>query len=478
MDRNLGAGRVATSNSDADAYGDLYQWGRRADGHQCRNSPTVTTLSSTDQPAHGSFIVVSDIPNDWRSPQNNNLWQRANGVNNPCPLGYRIPTIAEWEEERLSWPSQNFSGAFNSPLKLTRSGYRSSTDGSLTSGSSGFYWSWSGSGNYLRFTNTNASTNLTLARANGLSVRCIKAVPGTVINIDCGATTNNGSLIAGIAASGVSSTVPYAGGNGGDYNEQIVASAGVMGLTATLAAGSFANGAGSLTVTITGTPNATGTASFSLNIDGNLCNIIRSILPLYPEGTVHCGGIPTLVADVTNPNTGKTWMDRNLGASRVALSSTDADAYGDLYQWGRRADGHQCRNSPTTTTLSSTDQPTHGSFIVGADDWRSPQNSNLWQGANGVNNPCPTGYRLPTSPELEAERLTWSSQNPAGAFASPLKLTVGGWRNYTGTFVGRDAFYFSSSRDGALSMALKVQDQTELNISLPANGFSVRCIKD
>jgi hypothetical protein len=39
--------------------------------------------------------------------------------------------------------------------------------------------------------------------------------------------------------------------------------------------------------------------------------------------------------------TGRIWMDRNLGATRVALSSTDTEAYGDYYQWGRPEDGHQ-----------------------------------------------------------------------------------------------------------------------------------------
>lgn len=57
----------------------------------------------------------------------------------------------------------------------------------------------------------------------------------------------------------------------------------------------------------------------------------------YPEGTVFCNNVVTTVVDVTNPTTGKTWMDRNLGASQAATSSTDDLAYGDLYQWGRRA---------------------------------------------------------------------------------------------------------------------------------------------
>ena len=57
-------------------------------------------------------------------------------------------------------------------------------------------------------------------------------------------------------------------------------------------------------------------------------------------------------------------MDRNLGATQAATSSTDVDAYGDLYQWGRFSDGHQCRTSATNPTLSSTDQPAHGDFIT------------------------------------------------------------------------------------------------------------------
>ena len=84
----------------------------------------------------------------------------------------------------------------------------------------------------------------------------------------------------------------------------------------------------------------------------------------YPPNSVFCSGTPTAIVDVTNPTTGRIWMDRNLGATQAATSSTDANSYGDLYQWGRRSDGHQCRTSATTTTLSSTDQPANASFIV------------------------------------------------------------------------------------------------------------------
>lgn len=145
-------------------------------------------------------------------------------------------------------------------------------------------------------------------------------------------------------------------------------------------------------------------------------------------------------------------MDRNLGASRVATSRTDTEAYGDLYQWGRLTDGHEKRTSSTTSTLSTTDVPGHGNFITSVSspyDWRSPQNPTLWQGVSGINNPCPAGFRLPTEPEFNTERLSWSSQTSAGAFASPLKFVIGGYGSYSNGKVGNAGAlgYYWSGKD-------------------------------
>jgi len=177
MDRNLGASRAATSSTDVDAFGDLYQWGRAADGHQNRTSGTTFPLSNSDTPGHENFILAPNFPYDWRNPPNDNLWQGVNGTNNPCPPGYRLPTDAEWDAERQSWSSNNASGAFTSPLKLPVAGYRLATDGSLDHvGSQGYYWSGTVGGSYSRsmgfdsFGAVMSSDN----RADGNSVRCIK----------------------------------------------------------------------------------------------------------------------------------------------------------------------------------------------------------------------------------------------------------------------------------------------------------------
>jgi uncharacterized protein (TIGR02145 family) len=177
LDRNLGASRAATSSTDVQAYGDLYQWGRLTDGHEKHTSGTNSNLSSSDVPGHGNFIKVGGSPYDWRSPQNDNLWQGVSGTNNPCPAGYRLPTEAEWEAERQSWSSNNADGAFNSPLKLTVAGYRYFIDGSLYDvGSYSYYWSATVYGPYARnlaFSSSDAGM-YSYVRAHGHSVRCIK----------------------------------------------------------------------------------------------------------------------------------------------------------------------------------------------------------------------------------------------------------------------------------------------------------------
>jgi hypothetical protein len=177
MDRNLGASQVATSSTDAASYGDLYQWGRGNDGHQCRTSETTTTLSASNTPGNGNFITAPNTPFDWRSPQNVNLWQGVNGVNNPCPSGYRIPTETELVAERLSWSVNTSVGAFASVLKLPVAGYRDRSDGSLASvGAYSYYWSSTLSGTNSRYLNFNASDALMVdnPRAYGFTVRCIK----------------------------------------------------------------------------------------------------------------------------------------------------------------------------------------------------------------------------------------------------------------------------------------------------------------
>ena len=204
-------------------------------------------------------------------------------------------------------------------------------------------------------------------------------------------------------------------------------------------------------------------------------------------GSLACGNPITHNGSPYNSvqsTTGKCWLDRNLGATQVATSSADAASYGHLYQWGRGTDGHQIRTSSTTAILSSTDVPGNANFITTStspNDWRSGQNGNLWQGVNGINNPCPTGYRVPTSAELDAERAGFSTNNAAGAFASVLKLPMAGLRLINGSVTAEGTYggYWSSTVIDAKANDLRFgSGNSSINGSERAYGSSVRCLKN
>jgi uncharacterized protein (TIGR02145 family) len=193
IDRNLGASRAATSSNDMDSYGDLYQWGRAADGHQLRSNvcpadcyngnttpPGVPNFNNDPSNAwYGKFILATTTINWLQSTVANldDLWQGLNGINNPCPTGFRLPTEAEWTLEYTSWGAQNALGALSSPLKLPYTGRRSSVDGSIVfSGTTGYYWTSTVSNNQVRQVEISSSSIdiNTYYRIHANAIRCIK----------------------------------------------------------------------------------------------------------------------------------------------------------------------------------------------------------------------------------------------------------------------------------------------------------------
>ena len=418
--------------------------------------------------------------------------------------------------------------------------------------------------------------------------------------MNCAGATTTGTLTSGTAASGVSSSVPYTGGNGGSYAAQTVTSTGVTGLTATLAAGNFATGAGSLTYTITGTPASSGTASFAINIGGQSCTLTRTVaaaimfskvtkyngvsvinnqgigyngeaipasstieievnvtgatpysftatdattgltysasgnfttsgtklVTLINNGTsiawnkygtinmtltganntlalaprIDIKSIPTTHTDWTYNDVTygtQTWMDRNLGARRVATALNDVLSYGNHYQWGRPADGHEItvwKGDDQTTgrgfyeataleALATNDTPGHPNFIrtiASPYDWRSGNNNNRWATAN--QGPCPAGYHVPTNTEWDTADTFGAWNNNTDTYNSALKLPSAGFRNSSnGLLDSQDTFggYWSSAVSGNYAHYMRFYSTAaSTNSSNRANGFPVRCLKN
>ena len=220
-----------------------------------------------------------------------------------------------------------------------------------------------------------------------------------------------------------------------------------------------------------------------IDVDGDgRIGLVEAVYAIQAVG----GLIDWTLPIITASSAGQIWMDRNLGACQVATSSIDPDAFGNLYQWGRLADGHESRTSSTTQELSATNVPDHGDFIlrpVDYYDWRETPNDLLWQGVSGTNNPCPAGFRLPTDTELEIELISWGTDNNStGAFGSPLKLVMAGYRDgWFGGILATDisGFYWSSTVDSDSSRSFFfVSDGAVIRTDDRVNGYSVRCIQD
>ncbi|NID13325.1 carbohydrate-binding domain-containing protein [Fibrivirga algicola] len=135
---------------------------------------------------------------------------------------------------------------------------------------------------------------------------CTLAVPVTASKASIATLTCTVAPAVGVSGTPYSGSVAmaYTGGNGGTYDLSSAASTGVEGLTATVQAGTLADGAGTLMYTITGTPTTSGTAAFTLSLGGKSCEVVVTINAaaptVAPKDTVAVTYLGT-TATVSNP---------------------------------------------------------------------------------------------------------------------------------------------------------------------------------
>jgi hypothetical protein len=247
--------------------------------------------------------------------------------------------------------------------------------------------------------------------------------------------------------------------------------------------------------TIDGLTNSKPFTSTATSLPFNVDTIYFVAYATTKDGKTQYGKVLTLPRTVQSPYTGKVWMTSNLGAITTPVSPSptpDVSSYGNLYQWGRTSDGHeiaQPTKSTQTTNLAADYTNTTSSFITnssGTQDWLTSENPNLWQGTTGLNNPCPTGYRIPALTEFSDEIINFSSQNIIGAFNSFLNLPVTGSRDNAGNVIGYTTHdigrYWTSTINGTNARpiyltATSITQPTDLSSSARVNGYAIRCIR-
>jgi uncharacterized protein (TIGR02145 family) len=174
MAHNLGADYSLDAHIPVQGiHGNYYQWGRS----------TIVANASTSSAAIGGWITTAADNGAWADGSKT--------ANDPCPAGYRVPTIAQWNLVD-TYNQQTATGSFSNnetnfgaarqfgsganTLTLPAAGYRTSSNGALGNrGNVGYYWGSSESGTYanlLRFDSGSAYPDFN-NRTFGFSVRCV-----------------------------------------------------------------------------------------------------------------------------------------------------------------------------------------------------------------------------------------------------------------------------------------------------------------
>ena len=470
LDRNINAPQSCTSATDSSCSGGYFQWGREADGHEDLTSSTTATKETSLSSNSGIFVInattwLATSVDDSGSIREEN-WSKTDG-SSVCPVGFRVPTETEFNEEKASWDSQNTSGAF-SALKLSLTSLRSKNDGTLLGeATSGAYWTTTYSTETLAlnqivihnrnrlFTIGTTIQYFDAEHSYGASVRCIAVderfpeLPATAVFTSV-TPTNTQTECTPIA----------------DYTPTVE------------------NATGTITYTLVGQDSG----HFTINASTGLVHPV--LVPDYETKTSQNYTIKasdsatrsSIRQDVTHTitdydflynglhygcvasnKTGRVWLDRNLACGTFSYLACK----GGLFQWGRPKDGHELitsgiSNSTRAYSITPGDdvfRDTSFYISVNNSDWIQPtvdESGDLritnWSKTDGTS-VCPVGYRVATQAEWDAEQIM-------------------DWQSGTLPFAG-----YIKRQDGVYNSVGSYYWTLNPNVNR-AEGRSVRCIKD
>ena len=213
------------------------------------------------------------------------------------------------------------------------------------------------------------------------------------------------------------------------------------------------------------------------------------------------------------------WAPVNCGYE-PATTDSKGYPYGQLYQWGRKyGQGYSTYNYQEKTVPEMLEGPlpfenairekysdTFFTVTSSPYDWASPQNNYMWNSGKESapirteNDPCPEGWRVPTSEELavlKRNKSSWTEEGSrkgmyfSGKYtyyenAPKVFLPAAGYRSNNGSAYGRDERgcywssnpnYMSSDRE-YLEFSYIGYASMDNGIGYRALGHSVRCVQE
>ena len=185
MDRNLGATSVIpTSFPDYSAYGLYYQWGRKDPLVNAAYAPSDAfelygnEFSDVHNRIEYSYSHPTVFYDDITWSDDATLWQNEKTINDPCPVGWRVPDIMVWDGLYGvgDCPAYNYM-RISPPYSDSDTYYPFAGVGDWTSigglDCDGYYWS-TNRGEVFRLWDCYCNTVWELNTGNKASVRCMK----------------------------------------------------------------------------------------------------------------------------------------------------------------------------------------------------------------------------------------------------------------------------------------------------------------
>ena len=311
----------------------------------------------------------------------------------------------------------------------------------------------------------------------------------TISSFNCAGVKITGTLTKDKMASNITATIAYTGANGKTYLTKSHTSTGVLGLSATLLAGTLANGEGELVYTISGTPTSSGTANFAIALGGQTCSITMNV-----EDVAQTIGKPGPNITDAESNSYKTvyigtqqWMAENLKVTKYNDGTIIPNITDDT-QWSNLRSG-----AWTYYNNDAANNTKYGKLY----NWYAVSKT-----SNGNKNVCPTGWHVPTDAEWtvltdylggasvaggkmkEAGTTNWDSPNTDATNTSLFTGLPGGYRSSNGSYfyIGYYGYWWSSTEyntDYAWNNYSYFNDGSSGRAKhFKGSGFSVRCLRD